>query len=120
MPGVYIATAFNKWGMTTSNIASQILTDKICKNKNKYEEIFDSRRTNLIKNRAEVKNMNFETADSLIIEKVKDKNAPKCTHLGCTLKWNKDDKTWDCPCHGSRFLEDGKVLYGPASKDIKK
>ncbi|HET6225359.1 MAG TPA: FAD-dependent oxidoreductase [Bacteroidia bacterium] len=42
----------------------------------------------------------------------------ECTHLQCQLKWNNDEKSWDCPCHGSRFSYEGKILNGPANKDL--
>ena len=43
---------------------------------------------------------------------------PRCTHLGCALKWNPQEHSWDCPCHGSRFTKDGKLLDNPANGDL--
>lgn len=154
MPNMYVATGFNKWGMTSSNVAANIIKDKILGIKNEYAEIFDATRVKPIKNRGEIKNMVKQVAKSFVsnrlkiptkdINVIKNNNGgiikinglsvgiykndkgeifainPTCTHLGCLLTWNNLDKTWDCPCHGSRFDYEGKNLYDPAFKDLER
>jgi len=46
--------------------------------------------------------------------------SPSCTHLGCEVKWNAAECSWDCPCHGARYDVDGDVLTGPADRQLKK
>ncbi len=148
----YVATGFNKWGITTSNIAAEIITDKILGEKNEYEEIFKSTRLEPIKNIKEVTNMVKESVNSLVVKKLEVpqeeakqiqngegkivevngqkigvyknedgeiyKVNPVCKHLGCELSWNNLDKTWDCPCHGSRYDYKGNLIYGPSVKSL--
>ena len=45
---------------------------------------------------------------------------PKCAHLGCELSFNNIEKTWDCPCHGSKFTYDGILIESPSVKDVHK
>lgn len=118
MNNIYVATGFNKWGITSSNVAANIITDKIMGRKNEYEEIFKSSRLEMIKNKDEMMNMIKEAGDSIVLKRIKDKETPTCTHLGCKLSWNQIENTWDCPCHGSRFTEDGEVLESPALKNL--
>lgn len=119
-PNIYVATGFKKWGMTSSNMAANIISDEILNKPNKFSEIFNSNRLNPIKNKDEVKNMLEETYSSLIKENMmRSKDKKYCTHLGCELTYNEVTDTWDCPCHGSRFDRNGKVIEGPAQKDLK-
>ncbi|MGN0158410.1 MAG: FAD-dependent oxidoreductase [Brotaphodocola sp.] len=107
-PDLYVATGFNKWGMTSSMAAARILTDLILDGKSPYEEVFSPSRTMFRKQL--FLNMT-ESVKNLLTPTV-----PRCTHLGCALKWNAAEHSWDCPCHGSRFEEDGELLNNPAKK----
>ena len=107
----YIATGFNKWGMTSSMAAAKILTDLIMEKENPYVEVFNPSR-NMIKPQLFV-NIGESTINLLTFGK------KRCPHLGCALKWNEAEKSWDCPCHGSRFDENGGVIDNPATGDLK-
>jgi Rieske Fe-S protein len=43
-----------------------------------------------------------------------------CTHMGCLVEWNSAERTWDCPCHRSRFRTDGTVIHGPAKHNLER
>lgn len=108
-PDLYVACGFNKWGVTSSMVAAQILCDMVLDRKNKFEYVFSPQRS-IFKPQLLVNG--FEAALNILTPSVK-----RCPHLGCALKWNKAEHTWDCPCHGSRFEAEGKLIDNPATGD---
>ena len=111
MPGCYVATGFNKWGMTSSMVAAKMLTDLICGRENVYQRLYDPARSML---RPQLVVNGAEAVMNLVLPAKK-----RCPHMGCGLKWNKEEHSWDCPCHGSRFDENGGVIEGPAMGDLR-
>ncbi len=108
-PDVFVATGFNKWGMTNAMVAADILCDLIRGKSTPYAAVFDPSRTLL---RPQLALNAFESTIGLLTP-----TAPRCPHLGCALKYNKAEHTWDCPCHGSRFTERGELIDNPATDD---
>ncbi len=147
-PNLLIATAFNAWGMTNGTIAAKILSDIIMKKPNSYIKLFDPQRittTGIIQSiigaihysKAYIqttikKNPTFYN-EHVYIMKINGKYygiyfdysgkkhivEHKCPHMMCNLVFNDKEKTWDCPCHGSRFDIEGNIIEGPANYSIK-
>ena len=111
-PRLYVATGFQKWGMTGSMAAARLLTGQILGRPSPYAPVFDPSRTIL---RPQLAVNGVESAVNLLTP-----TAPRCPHMGCALKWNPEEKSWDCPCHGSRFAGDGRLLDNPANGDLPK
>lgn len=110
--GLYVATGFNKWGMTSAMAAATLLTDLVQGKENPYAALFSPSRTML---RPQLAVNAAEAVFSLLTPTPK-----RCPHMGCALKWNPQERTWDCPCHGSRFTETGKLINNPATSDLKR
>lgn len=138
---LYISTAYNAWGMTNSVIGAKIISDLIEEKGNNYVNLFNPNRINiyLIFNGiisllnylkvyieglfhksnpyyVKIKGVTY----GIYIDKKKIKHIVKlfCPHMKCPLVFNKEEETWDCPCHGSRFDIDGNLLEGPATKNL--
>lgn len=107
---LYVAAGFNKWGMTSSMVSAMILSDLVTGKRNDYSAVFDPSRS-ILKPQLFVNG--FESVLNLLSPAKK-----RCPHLGCALKWNPEEHSWDCPCHGSRFSADGKLLDNPANDDL--
>lgn len=108
---LYVITGFNKWGMTGSMVASELIVSLLLDEKNELAELLTPDRS--IITPTLFKNIGKTTLSLLT------PTTPRCPHLGCALKYNKEEHSWDCPCHGSRFSEDGELIDNPASDDLK-
>lgn len=108
-PNLFVATGFNKWGMTSSMAAAMILEQLVQEKESPYADAFDPSRSMLHPQLAV--NLLESTAGLLT------PTTPRCPHMGCALKWNSQEHTWECPCHGSRFTAEGRRLDGPANAD---
>ncbi|MCI9037910.1 MAG: FAD-dependent oxidoreductase [Oscillospiraceae bacterium] len=109
-PGLFVAAGFNKWGMTSSMAAAMLLADLVRGRENPYAALFSPSRSIL---RPQLAANALAAAANLLTPTV-----PRCPHMGCALKYNRQEHSWDCPCHGSRFAQDGRLLDNPAMVEI--
>ncbi|MFY9279247.1 MAG: Rieske 2Fe-2S domain-containing protein, partial [Caldicoprobacterales bacterium] len=151
-PNLYIATGFQKWGMTNSIVASLLIKDLIIHGESPWEDVYNPSRKTIIASAKTFIVENYNVAEQLIDGKLEQ--LPKeadlkpgdakvlkidgkrvgayrdrqgelhlvnttCTHMGCELNWNSAEESWDCPCHGSRFTYEGKIISGPAVNPLK-
>jgi len=110
-PNVYVITGFNKWGMTNAMVGAGLITDLVRGKQSRYTSVFTPKRS--ILRPALAKNA-LESVLGLLTPTL-----PRCPHLGCALKYNRAEHSWDCPCHGSRFTEEGELIENPATDDLK-
>lgn len=110
-PDLYVATGFNKWGMTSSMAAALLLCDLVRGIEPADAPVFSPSRTML---RPKLLGNAASAALNLLTP-----TTPRCPHMGCALKWNAAEHSWDCPCHGSRFDRRGNLIDNPATGDLK-
>ena len=105
---LYVATGFNKWGMTSSMVAAQVLSDLRQGRHSTYAALFSPSRSIL---RPQLAVNAVQAVLGLVTP------GPRCPHMGCVLKYNRQEHSWDCPCYGSRFSREGELINGPATDD---
>ncbi len=152
-PHWYVATGFQKWGMSSAMVAAILITALITGEKEPDGAVFAPHRLHPAASakhlwtdgKQAVKGLGraLLTPGRVSLEElprghggVVERDGEKmgayrdeegevhlvsihCPHLGCQLEWNPDEKSWDCPCHGSRFDIEGELLDGPAQNKIK-
>lgn len=107
---LFVTTGFNKWGMTSAMAGAEILRDMILDKENQFAEVFSTNRSIFAKQTM----INGLTA----VKNLAAPKAPRCKHLGCALVYNSAEHSWDCPCHGSRYDEQGNIIDSPTTRNI--
>lgn len=150
--GLYVATGFAKWGLSTGSFAGALLAEMVTGGE--AAELFSPHRVTL-RGLPTLARVNGKVGVDMVADHLAptgttnlDELAPgescvrrdglgktgvyrdvegalhavslRCTHLGCLVRFNTAEHSWDCPCHGSRFDVDGSVLEGPATKPLEK
>ena len=136
-----LGTGYNTWGMTNGILAGKIFADMVMGKDNEYQELFNPKRINMgtfgggildsgynalgyvngiLTDSDKIKYDSIDGKEIAIYndEEGEHKVFTKCPHMGCRLIFNEFEKTWDCPCHASRFDIDGKCISGPANENI--
>lgn len=129
-PYWYVATGFKKWGMTSSMIAAEIISSQIertAMDRNsslsedkqvlQYEKVFSGRRMFFMASLPAFMADMWESISGLL-KGLFGRHERRCPHMGCRLEWNDEEKSWDCPCHGSRFTNEGELLDNPAKTNL--
>lgn len=135
-----MATGYNTWGMTNSAIAAKVLSDLVLNKENEYSDIFNPKRhksflrilsdaLSSIKGYYEgfkfkSKKVKYTKINGFKAMIVKENGKEyivkrKCPHAKCDLIYNEIEKTFDCPCHASRFDLDGNAIKGPSNENIR-
>ncbi|GFG52983.1 FAD-dependent oxidoreductase [Mycolicibacterium agri] len=154
LPGndnIFVATGFDKWGMTNGTAAALALSSRILGGRMDWAEAFASWSPHELSGIPKAMLMNAEVGLYLargwitpvtrtlsrspeeggvvsgppwrlegraVVDGVEHRVSPVCPHLGGIVNWNDSDEAWECPLHGSRFAPDGKLLEGPATRDL--
>lgn len=127
----YIATGFGKWGMTSAMVSARIISAMIIGENLPEADIFSPQRKIISYGRKELMKNGGKAAENIGKQLLSVRRTAatlkkgegmevsvRCPHMGCKLAWNPDDLAWECPCHGSRFDQEGKLLDHPAKRDI--
>lgn len=149
----FVATGFQKWGLTNGTVAAEILADLLDGRDHRWLQAFDATRIGDPSTFKDLAKDNLKVGAHFVGDRLARLRASSiehlepgeggivkadghtvgayrspdgtvqavsvdCTHLGCTVKWNSAETSWDCPCHGSRFACDGAVLDGPAVRPL--
>ena len=115
----YVATGFGKWGMSSSMVSAHILADMITGRENQDSAIFSPQRSKTSEAVWCLVDNGVQSVKGLGKNVLHNPEKKTCPHMGCALEWNPDENAFECPCHGSRFDKDGKLLNNPAQEDLK-
>lgn len=124
---LYLATGFDKWGMTNAVAAARTISGEILGSRPSWAEPLNHRITRP-RGAAQIARFNAGVVAAAVQSlpavpgRLRNEHGvlPICTHLGGCLHWNDAEETWDCPLHGSRFTAEGDVLEGPATSPLRR